>query len=124
MVLLSLGEFLWSLLAIFFMVIYFMMLFHVIADVFRRRDASGWKKAAWLVFLLVAPAIGLIAYLVTNSRGIAERTPGYAAARGGYDGAYNGADPTAQINQAKTLLDSGAISPDEYSQLKARARSA
>jgi len=113
MVLLSLGEFLWSLLAIFFMVIYFMMLFHVIADVFRRGDASGWKKAAWLIFLLVVPAIGLIAYLATNSRGIAERSAG-----------SNGASPVTQINEAKTLLDSGAISQDEYSQLKARALSA
>ena len=45
MVLLSLGEFLWSLLVIFFMVIYFMMLFYVIVDIFRRHDASGGKKA-------------------------------------------------------------------------------
>ena len=124
MVLLSLGEFLWSLLAIFFMVIYFMMLFHVIADVFRRGDASGWKKAAWLIFLLVVPAIGLIAYLATNSRGIAERSAGYAASRRGYDAGSNGASPVTQINEAKTLLDSGAISQDEYSQLKARALSA
>ncbi len=122
MVVLSLGEFLWSLLAIFFMVIYFMMLFHVIVDVFRRRDASGWKKGAWLIFLLIAPAIGLIAYLVTNSQGIAERTPGYAADRGGYDAASDGgSDPTAKISRAKTLLDSGAITQDEYTRLKAQA---
>ena len=61
MMLLSLGEFLWSLLALFFMVIYFMMLFYVIVDVFRRHDASGGKKALWLVFLLVAPLVGLLA---------------------------------------------------------------
>jgi len=123
MVVLSLGEFLWSLLVIFFMVIYFMMLFHVIVDVFRRDDASGGKKAAWLLFLLIVPAIGLLAYLITNSEGMAERTTGYAtAAQRGYAGA--GADPVAQINQAKALLDSGAISPDEYNQLKARALNA
>lgn len=121
MVLLSLGEFLWSLLVIFFMVIYFMMLFHVIADVFVRRDASGWKKGAWLIFLLLAPAVGLIAYLVANSQGMAERTAGQAAA---VQRSYGGVDPTTQINQAKALLDSGAISQDEYNQLKARALSA
>lgn len=125
MVSLSLGEFLWSLLVIFFMVVYFMMLFHVIVDVFRRRDASGWKKAAWLIFLLVVPAIGLIAYLITNSEGMAQRTPGYVAAQGGYSGGYDNSgaagDATAQITRAKALLDSGAISQDEYAQLKARA---
>ena len=73
MMLLSLGEFLWSLLALFFMVIYFMMLFYVIVDVFRRHDASGGKKALWLVFLLVAPLVGLLAYMITNSDGIAAR---------------------------------------------------
>jgi hypothetical protein len=117
MAFLSLGEFLWSLLVIFFMVVYFMMLFHVIVDVFRRQDASGGKKAAWLIFLLLAPALGLICYLITNSQGIAERTPGYSAAAAG----YGGADPAAQISQAKSLLDSGAISQEEYNQLKARA---
>jgi hypothetical protein len=71
--LLSLGEFLWSLLVIFFMVIYFMMLFYVIVDVFRRHDASGGKKAMWLLFLLIVPLIGLLAYVITNGDGMAAR---------------------------------------------------
>ena len=79
MAVLSLSDFLWSLLVIFFMVIYFMMLFYVIVDVFRRHDASGGKKALWLVFLLVAPLVGLLAYMITNSDGIAARN---AAAAG------------------------------------------
>jgi hypothetical protein len=121
MVLLSLGEFLWSLLVIFFMVIYFMMLFQVIVDVFRRHDASGGKKALWLIFLLLAPAVGLIAYLITNSQGMAERTQSYAGARGYGGSAHEPSDPTAQITRAKSLLDSGAITQDEYNRLKARA---
>ena len=73
MVVMSLGEFLWSLLVIFFMVVYFMMLFEVIVDVFRRHDASGGKKAAWLVFLFVLPFLSLIIYMVTNSEGMTQR---------------------------------------------------
>src|SRR5438270_308532 len=80
MTLLSLGEFLWSLLIIFFMVIYFMMLFQVIVDVFRRHDASGGKKALWLIFLFLAPFVGLIAYMITNSDGMAKRSVAAAAA--------------------------------------------
>ena len=121
MVVLSLGDFLWSLLVIFFMVIYFMMLFQVIVDVFRRQDASGGKKALWLIFLLLAPAVGLIAYLITNSQGMAERAPGYAGARGYGGGAYESSDPTSQITRAKSLLDSGAITQEEYNRLKAQA---
>ena len=70
---LSLGEFLYSLLVIFFMVVYFMMLIHVIADIFRRRDASGGKKALWLIFVFCVPLLGMLAYLIANSDGLAER---------------------------------------------------
>jgi uncharacterized membrane protein SirB2 len=122
MVVLSLGEFLWSLLVIFFMVIYFMMLFQVIVDVFRRHDASGWKKAAWLIFLFVAPFLGLIAYLVTNSEAMAQRnTAVMDTRRYGYEAAAENIGAAGQIAKAKELLDSGAISPDEYAQLKAKA---
>lgn len=125
MVVLSLSEFLWSLLVIFFMVTYFMMLFHVIFDVFRRDDESGWTKAAWLIFLFILPFIGLITYMVVNARGMAERTGAYAADRGGY--AYAGqtqtTSPTAEIEQAKQLLDAGAITAQEYDRIKAKALS-
>jgi hypothetical protein len=117
---LSLGEFLWSLLVIFFMTVYFMMLFYVIVDVFRRDDASGWKKAAWLVFLFVAPLVSLLAYTVTNGNGMAART---ASRRLGYYGAPTDGDAVAEIAQAKGLLDSGAISEEEYARLKEHALS-
>ena len=65
--------FLWSLIVIFFMVVYFMMLFSVIVDIFRRHDASGGKKALWLLFILFAPLLGLLIYLIVNGHGIAER---------------------------------------------------
>ena len=122
MVVLSLGEFLWSLLVIFFMVIYFMMLFQVIVDVFRRRDASGGKKAAWLVFLFCAPFLGLIAYLVTNSEPMAQRASAVMESRRTVYGNGGGNDgPTAEIANAKALLDSGAITPEEYTTIKHRA---
>jgi phospholipase D-like protein/putative oligomerization/nucleic acid binding protein len=123
-VVLSLGEFLWSLLVIFFMVTYFMMLFHVIFDVFRRDDASGWTKALWLIFLFILPFIGLISYMVINARGMAERTGAYATDRAGYG--YQGtaeSTPTAEIEKAKQLLDAGAITAQEYDRIKAKALS-
>ena len=65
--------FLWSLIVIFFMVIFFILLFHVIVDLFSRHDASGWKKAAWVFFLIVFPFIGLFAYYIVNGDGMAQR---------------------------------------------------
>jgi hypothetical protein len=122
MVVLSLGEFLWSLLVIFFMVVYFMMLFEVIVDVFRRRDESGGKKALWLIFLFVFPFLSLIIYMVMNSDGMAERQQGLMEARG-YRAAPAGngsSGPASEIASAKELLDSGAISQEEYQSIKSR----
>jgi predicted PurR-regulated permease PerM len=124
MVVLSLGEFLWSLLVIFFMVVYFMMLFQVIVDVFRRKDASGGKKALWLIALLILPLVGLLAYMFTNgdnmtSRNVQEmqrsqeRFDDYVRETAG--------GSAAEIEKAKGLLDSGAISQAEFDRLKGKA---
>ena len=118
MAILSLGEFLWSLLAVFFMVIYFMAMLQVIVDVFRRQDASGWTKAAWILFLIAVPLLGLVIYMVTNSQGMAMR-----AARGQAEvlAAADASAPVDEIKRAHELLDSGAITPTEYARLKEKA---
>jgi hypothetical protein len=124
MAVLALGDFLWSLLVIFFMVIYFMMLFQVIADVFRRRDISGGKKSAWLLFLLIVPVVALIAYSITNGEGMALRSVEAAQrSQARFDDHVreaSGAGSAAEIARGKELLDSGAITEPEYQQLKAR----
>ena len=60
MAVLSLANLLWSLLILFFMIVYFIMLYQVIVDLFHRHDVSGAKKAVWFVFWLVLPIISLI----------------------------------------------------------------
>ena len=64
---------LWTMLIFFLWVSWFTLLFHVIGDVFRRSDASGVKKTAWLIFVLFVPFLGVFAYLIANSDGIAQR---------------------------------------------------
>ena len=116
--------FLWSLIVIFFMVVYFIILFTVIVDVFRRHDASGGKKALWLIFIFFFPFLGLIVYLIANGDGIAQR---HAASEqhaqqdfDSYVRSVSGGS-TDQIAKAKELLDSGAITQDEFDKLKAQA---
>jgi hypothetical protein len=70
----------WSMLIFFVWISWFMMLFHVIGDVFRRRDASGGKKTAWLIFLVFVPFIGVFAYLIANGDGMAQRNAELVAA--------------------------------------------
>jgi predicted PurR-regulated permease PerM len=120
----SFTTFLWSLIVIFFMVVYFMMLFSVIVDIFRRHDIHGGKKALWLLFILVAPLLGLLVYLIVNGHGIAERQAKDAQQSQQQFDQYvqsvagGSAD---QIAKAKELLDAGTITQAEFDQLKAKA---
>ena len=112
-------DLLWTILIIFLWLSWFMLLFHVIGDVFRRRDASGWKKTLWLIVLLFLPFLGVFAYLIANNEGMAQRNAAqaddYVRSVAGSSGA------TAEIERAKGLLDSGAISQEEFNAIKAKA---
>jgi predicted PurR-regulated permease PerM len=127
MTVLSLSEFLWSLLVIFFMVIYFMMLFQVIIDVFRRHDESGAQKALWLVVLLILPLFGLLIYMIVNSEGMAERNVNAVQqSQAAFDEhvrtvAGDGGGAAAEIAKANELRQSGAITEQEFATLKAKA---
>ena len=120
----SFTTFLWSLIVIFFFVVYFMMLFSVIVDIFRRHDASGGKKALWLLFILFAPLLGLLMYLIVNGHGIAERqakdVQQSQAQLDDHIKAVAGGS-AEQIAKAKELLDAGTITQAEFDQMKAKA---
>ena len=118
--------FLWSLIVIFFMVIFFILLFHVLGDIFSRHDASGLKKTAWVVFIIVAPFLGLFVYYITNADGMAQRQmKAVQQAQSDVDSYIRtvsaDADPASQIAKAKQLLDAGTITQAEFDQLKAKA---
>jgi predicted PurR-regulated permease PerM len=117
--------FLWSLIVIFFMVVYFIMLFGIVVDVFRRHDIGGGRKALWLLFILFFPLIGLISYLIVNGHGIAERqakdVQKSQAEFDDYVKGVAGGGGAEQIAKAKELLDAGTITQAEFDQLKAKA---
>jgi hypothetical protein len=117
---------LWSMLVFFLWISWFILLFHVIGDVFRRRDASGWNKTIWLIFLLFVPFLGVFTYLIVNGDDMARRNAEAAtAARGEMDeyvrSVAGGGGAAAEIERAKGLLDSGAISQAEFDAIKAKA---
>src|SRR6516165_8358990 len=66
-------NFLMDALAIFIFVVWFWLLITVFADLFRRHDISGWIKAIWVIALIVFPYIAVLAYLIFQGRGMAER---------------------------------------------------
>lgn len=126
----DLGDFLWSLVVIFFMVIYFMMLFSVIGDLFRSKDLNGFSKFIWVLALLFLPFLSLFLYLIIRGNGMADRAIVAAGdaqqqqmAMAKQIVASDGGSAADQIHKAKQLLDSGAITQAEFDSIKAKALS-
>jgi hypothetical protein len=118
---------LWWMLVFFAFVIWFWLLITVFADIFRRHDISGWVKTIWIVFVIILPFIGVFAYLISQHEGMTERSTKQAEAQQQATDAYirsvagSGGGAASEIEKAKKLLDSGAITQAEYDSIKARA---
>ena len=63
----------WTMLFLFFWIAVLLVLFRVFADIFRSRDLSGWAKALWVIFVILVPFIGVVAYLVVRAHSMSER---------------------------------------------------
>ena len=110
----------------FLWVAWFILLFHVIFDVFRRHDARGGKKALWLLFVIFLPFLGVFIYLIANSDDMARRNMERAEASQGEMDQYvrttaGSAGAAAEIERAKGLLDTGAITQEEFDAIKSKA---
>ena len=121
------GEFLWSLLIIFFMIMYFMILFSVVIDLFRNHEMGGFAKALWIIFLIFIPLISLLVYVIVYGKSMAQRQQQAVTEaqqeQADYIKQVAGTSPAEQIAQAQQLLNSGAISQHEFDKLKAKALS-
>ena len=116
----------WTTMIFFLWVIWFWLLITVFADIFRRHDLSGWAKAAWCVFVIVLPYLGVFIYLITQGRHMTERNVKDAqAAQTQLDdrikSVAGSGGAAAEIEKAKQLLDSGAITQAEYDAIKQKA---
>jgi hypothetical protein len=122
----------WTMLVFFAWVIWFWLLITVFADLFRRHDISGWGKAAWTVFVIFLPFLGVLVYLIAQGKHMAERKEAdMKASQAAFDdyvrqvstgsGGGGEAGPSDQIAKAKQLLDSGAIDAAEFEALKRKA---
>ena len=116
----------WTILIFFSWVIWFWIVITVFADLFRRHDISGWGKAAWVVFVIVLPFLGVLVYLIAQHDGMRERSVRQARAQKQEFDQYvreAAGGSAAEIAQAKQLLDAGTITQDEFDKIKAKALS-
>jgi hypothetical protein len=118
---------LWSMLIFFALAIWIFIAFTVLVDVLRRDDIGGWGKAAWVVFVIVLPFLGVLIYVITQHWGIYERSEKQTSQWKVFDFDRSVREPAgrpaAEIAKAKELLDAGTITQAEFDAIKAKALS-
>ena len=120
---------LWTMIIFFAWVVWIWMMVVILTDVFRRRDIGGWAKAAWVIFMIVLPFIGVLTYLIAQHDGIAERNMERAqATQRQFDDHMRSVaaseGPASEIEKAAELRDRGTINHAEFEALKAKALAA
>jgi hypothetical protein len=118
----------WSMLVFFLWIMWFFLLFRVIADIFRSDDLGGWAKAAWLIFVLVVPFLGVFAYVIARGDEMGRRDVAQAQARDQAFQSYvretaGSGGPVDQLAKLADLRDRGVINDAEFEQQKAKVLS-
>jgi len=114
----------WTMLIFFCWVIWIWIVVTVLVDLFRRDDVSGWGKAAWVVFIVILPFLGVLIYLIAQHDGMRERSTREAAGQKAAFDDYvreTAGGSAGEIAKAKELLDQGVITQEEFNAIKAKA---
>lgn len=120
------ADVMWTMLVFFLWVAWFMLLFRVFGDIFRRGDIGGGAKTLWIIFVLVVPFLGVFIYVIAENKGMTERNVAQMQARQGQMDAHvrsvaGSGGAAGEIEKAKGLLDSGAITQAEFDVIKQKA---
>ena len=115
------SNFLADVLSIFIFVLWFWLLITVFSDLFRRHDISGWAKAIWIIALIIFPYLGIFIYLISQHRGMAERQSQRVQQARDQLRQVVGYSVADEIEKLERLKNSGTISSEEYTRLRARA---
>lgn len=123
----SFWDFLWLLVVGFAFVAYLMVMFSIIGDLFRDHTTSGVIKAVWVFFLIVAPFLTALVYLIANGSNMANRQVAALQQAKDQQDEYikqvAGRSAADEIARAKALLDNGTIDQSEFAALKVKALS-
>jgi len=116
----SFTNFLVDVFAVFVFVVWFWLLILVFMDLFRRHDISGWAKAIWVIALIVFPYLGVLGYLVTQSRGMAERNIQQTQQARDELRRVVGFSVADEIEKLDRLKKAGTITDAEFARLRAK----
>ncbi len=121
----SIWDLFWWTIWFFAFIAYLWAVIAIITDIFRDGSLKGWAKAIWMIFLIFVPFLTALVYLIARGNGMEARasraSASAQAAAEDYIRTVAGSTPSDDIAKAKALLDSGAITAEEYASLKAKA---
>ncbi|MFJ4675158.1 MULTISPECIES: SHOCT domain-containing protein [unclassified Kitasatospora] len=115
----------WTMLWLFLWILWFFLMFKVLTDIFRSHDMGGWAKAAWTIFVIVLPYLGVLVYLIARGQGMGHRDRAVAAQAEGQFQDYirkaagtedrdTGPRHVDELARLADLKDSGALSEEEF----------
>jgi hypothetical protein len=109
-----------NVIAIFAFVVWFWLLVVIYGDLFRRHDIPGWGKALWVIALVLFSYLPILAYLITQARGMAERNVQQAQHEREEMRRVVGFSVSDEITKLLRLKEAGSITDDEFQRLRAR----
>ena len=123
-----LGAF-WTMMWIFLWVLWIMLLFRVIGDIFRDDSMSGWGKTAWTFCVIILPFLGVFVYLIARGQDMGKREQEHARAQQQSVDAYirETAGTTGHADELAKLSDlrnKGALTESEYQHAKEKVLAA
>ena len=105
------GQALLTVLEFMLLILWIWLAITVITDVFRSHDLNGWKKAFWLVLIVLLPLAGVLIYVI---------------ARGDEMQAHQVIDQRqaeiASIAELEDLKDRGILTDEEFQRVKSQRK--
>jgi hypothetical protein len=118
------GEVLWSMLWFFLFFLWIWLVIAVFSDIFRSPDLGGGAKAAWTIFVIVAPYLGVFVYLIARGKKMTEHTIEAQQAQDAAARAYIrdtvAASPASELERLAGLKAQGVISDAEFEVMKSK----
>jgi len=122
------GEVFLSFLWFFMFFIWIWLLIMVFSDIFRDHKMSGWGKAAWVIFVIIFPYLGVFVYLIARGGSMGERAAAQQQQAQQQFDSYvkqvattSASSPADELARLADLKSKGVISDAEFEQLKAKA---
>jgi len=123
------GQVFWSMLWFFLFFTWIWLAITVFADIFRSQDMNGWAKALWTIFVIAAPYLGVLVYLIARGRKMSEHAMQAAAEQDAAARSYiretvSTSSPSDELQRLSDLKAQGVINESEFQQMKSKVLAA